>query len=150
MKDLTLHFAHANGFPAGAYTKLLKSLQMDYEVIAVPMLGHHSQYPLDDNWAGLVEELIDYIEQHAHQPVIGVGHSLGSILTFLAANRRPELFSRIIMLDPPLVYGRHAFIFFLIKRLGLMKRTGIIAQTRRRRKNILEKSPCSRILIRIV
>jgi pimeloyl-ACP methyl ester carboxylesterase len=129
-----LHFAHANGFPAGCYNKLLGFLSQDYTVIAIEQMGHNSHYPVDDNWESLTRELIDYVERNAGgSAIIGIGHSLGGILTFLAAYRRPELFKGIIMLDPPLAYGTLAFSLYLAKKLGLMERVKIVAQTKRRR-----------------
>ncbi len=118
-----LHFAHANGFPAGCYNKLFGLLRGDYTVIAIEQMGHNSHYPVDDNWENLTRELIDYIERNAGgSAIIGIGHSMGGILTFLASYKRPELFKGIIMLDPPLAYGPLAFFLYLGKKLGLRER----------------------------
>jgi len=134
MQKGTLHFAHANGFPAGTYRKLLGFLRQEYVVIAIEKLGHNPKYPIDDNWEGLTKELVDYIDSNAEEPVVGVGHSFGGILTFMAAYHRPELFREIIMLDPPLAYGRlAAFLLFLAKKLRLKDRVGLVAQTKKRR-----------------
>ena len=129
-----LHFAHAVGFPAGCYNKLLGFLSQDYNVIAIEKMGHNSHYPVDDNWESLTRELIDYVECNAGgSPIIGLGHSMGGILTFLAAYDRPDLFKGIIMLEPPISYGPHAFFLYLVKKLGLMERVKIVAQIKRRR-----------------
>jgi len=129
-----LHFAHAVGFPAGCYNKLLGLLSQDYTVIAKEQMGHDSHYPVDDNWESLTRELIDYVECNAGgSAIIGVGHSMGGILTFLAAYNRPELFKGIIMLEPPISYGPLAFFLYVTKKLGLMERVPIVAQTKRRR-----------------
>ena len=49
----------------------------------------------------LVDQVIDSIVRQAKgRKVIGLGHSLGSVLTLMASFRRPELFSQVIMLDP--------------------------------------------------
>jgi pimeloyl-ACP methyl ester carboxylesterase len=129
-----LHFAHANGFPAGCYNKLLGLLRGDHDVIAIEKMGHNPDYPVDDNWESLARELIDYVERTAGgSTVIGIGHSMGGILTFLAAYNRPELFKGIIMLDPPLAYGPLALFLYLGKKSGLMERVKIVAQTKRRR-----------------
>lgn len=128
-----LHFAHANGFPAGSYRKMLDILRAEYTVIAVERFGHNPDFPVDDNWASLVRELISNIESQAQGPVVGVGHSMGAILTFMAAHQRPDLFRQIVMLDPPLLYGASAFLFFIAKRLGLVNRSPMVAQTKKRR-----------------
>lgn len=116
----TLHFAHANGFPAGSYKQLFNALSDDFNVIAIDKLGHNPQFPVDDNWGNVVDELIQYIEQHAHEPIIGVGHSLGSIVTFLAAHKRPELFKQIIMFDPPLAMSYASLTIYIAKKLGFI------------------------------
>jgi len=128
-----LHFAHANGFPAGTYCKLFGFLKQEYVVIAVEKLGHNSKYPIDENWEGLIKELVDHIESNAEEPIIGVGHSLGGILTFMAAYHRPELFREIIMLDPPLAYGLLALFLFITKKLRLIDHVRLVAQTKKRR-----------------
>jgi pimeloyl-ACP methyl ester carboxylesterase len=133
MQQPVIHFAHANGFPAGTYNKLFKLLGPEYSVISIDRLGHSAKYPVDDNWVSLTDELIQHIEDNSDRPVIGLGHSLGAILDFRAAYERPELFQQIIMLDPPLVYGPFALFLAAIKKLQLAGRMGPAALTKGRR-----------------
>lgn len=95
-----IQFSHANGFPAPAYHPFFEQLA-PYEVSYVPVTGH-GQYDTLRSWHSLSEELIRDIENRGGAPVIGLGHSLGAVLTLWAAQRRPELFSQIILMDPPL------------------------------------------------
>lgn len=122
MKRETLHFAHANGFPAGSYNRLLDCLRGEYKVIAIDRLGHNPLYPANNNWTNLADELISFIEGNADRPVIGAGHSLGSLVTFIAAYKRPELFKALIMLDPPFVTGAWGLVFRFLKFTGLADR----------------------------
>ncbi len=46
-------------------------------------------------------------------------HSLGAVLTFQAALKRPELFEQVIMIDPPLIMGKDAFALHVAKTLKL-------------------------------
>tara|TARA_R110000868_G_scaffold144960_2_gene364481 strand:- start:11871 stop:12668 length:798 start_codon:yes stop_codon:yes gene_type:complete len=101
---MILHFAHANGFPASSYQELFKHLKPNFKVGYIDCIGHNPEYPITDGWSHLVEELIDHIKTQYNEPVVGVGHSLGGMLTFMAAQQQPELFKSIILLDPPL-YG---------------------------------------------
>ncbi len=133
MQGATIHFAHANGLPSGTYRKMLSLLQQHYELTVIDKLGHDPGYPVDENWQSLVEELADNIESYSGKPVIGIGHSLGGILTFMAAYRKPHLFSKIIMLDPPLLYGPLSLLFFLSKKLGIMDHVSLVSQTKKRR-----------------
>ena len=99
----TIHFAHANSFPASVYRKFLATLGERHQVGFLDAIGHDPRYPVTDCWPHLVEETIAHIEAHSQGPVVGVGHSLGGFLMFYAALRRPELFKRIVILDSPLM-----------------------------------------------
>jgi len=122
MKKNVIHFAHANGFPGGSYYKLLSHFLDDFEVIAIDRLGHNEKYPVNNNWSNLADELIANIEQRSDSPVIGIGHSLGSIVTFIASYKRPDLFKCVIMLDPPFFWGYAGSIFRFLKITGLADR----------------------------
>jgi pimeloyl-ACP methyl ester carboxylesterase len=115
-----IHFAHANGVPSRVYEKMFATLRQDYDVVYVPLLGPDKRYPIDNHWQSLTQQLIDSIvRQSQGRPVIGVGHSLGGALTFQAALQRPELFSQVIMLDPPIIMGRDAFALHIAKLFNL-------------------------------
>lgn len=111
-----IHFAHANGVPSKVYTKLFDLLKDEYDVIYVSSLGADKRYPIDNGWSSMTDQVIDSIvQQAAGRKVIGVGHSLGAVLTFQAAFKRPELFEQVIMLDPPLIVGKASFAMFMAK-----------------------------------
>lgn len=99
-----VQFSHANGFPAKSYQKLF-DLLAPHPVSYVNMIGH-GQYRIGPHWRELVQELTDDITRRHRVPVAGIGHSLGGVLTFLAAQQRPELFERVILIDPPM-FGPH-------------------------------------------
>lgn len=102
-----IHFAHATGMPSPIYQPLFDALADQYDVIKVANLGVDQRYPIDNHWNSLKYQVIDSIvTQSQGRKVIGVGHSLGSVLTLLASYERPELFERIILLDPPLILGK--------------------------------------------
>jgi pimeloyl-ACP methyl ester carboxylesterase len=122
MKKEIIHFAHANGFPGGSYRSLLPHFANDYRIIAIDRLGHDEKFPVNNNWSNLAEELIANIEDKADMPVIGIGHSLGSLVTFMAAHKRPDLFRCVIMLDPPFFWGYAGRLFYLLKITGLADR----------------------------
>jgi pimeloyl-ACP methyl ester carboxylesterase len=114
-----LVFSHANGFPAPCYAKILGVLQNDFDIRSIARLGHDPAYPVSEGWLDLTRELIDFVEQGPH-PVVAVGHSLGGFLSFMAAVKRPDLFSALILLDAPIIGG------FLSRALGAAKRFGLI------------------------
>lgn len=111
-----IHFAHANGVPSQVYQKLFDQLKDDYDVVYVPLIGPDKRYPITEHWPHLVQQIIDSIVRQAQgRTVIGLGHSLGSVLTLMASYQRPELFSQVIMLDPPLILGKHSLVVHLAK-----------------------------------
>jgi len=133
MKKEIIHFAHANGFPGGSYSRLLSRFTEDFDVIVVDRLGHNDKFPVNNNWSNIADELIHNIEQKADSPVIGIGHSLGSLVTFMAAHKRPDLFKCIIMLDPPFFWGYAGRFFYLLKVTGLADRFTPANKSGRRR-----------------
>ncbi len=95
----TLFFAHSNGFPARCYDPFLEKLA-PFPVDYVAELGKDHPHPT--SWQVLADEVIQAIEQRQSAPVVGLGHSFGGVAIFWAARQRPDLFSRIVVMDPPL------------------------------------------------
>lgn len=96
-------FAHANGFVASSY-RFLFNLLSPCVVGGVERIAHHTAYASNKHWQHSVVELIDAlsVEVTVRGKAIGVGHSLGGVLLLFAAQKRPDLFQKIIILDPPL------------------------------------------------
>lgn len=134
MSKPSLHFSHANGFPAPCYAAMLGALRARYRVSHLDTIGTDPRYPVTDRWPRLVEELIDTIEREHHgAPVLGVGHSLGGYLNFMAAAARPDLFRAIVMLDAPVIGAVRGRLLAATKRLGIVDRVTPAAMTRDRR-----------------
>lgn len=106
-------FSHANGFPAESYSYFFEQFP-SIPITYVPVLGDQTDSPIR-NWKMLVPEIIRHIETNHQAPVIGVGHSLGAVLTYWAALERPDLFSRIILLEPPIFAGPKRLLLFLLR-----------------------------------
>lgn len=135
MSREVLHFSHANGFPAACYRKFFSHLEPDFRISSINCLGHDPAYPVTDGWPHLVAQLIDYLAAQGRAPVVGVGHSLGGYLTFLAAVQRPELFKCIVLLDAPIIGYFKGTAFGMLKRLGLADRITPAYATRERRRD---------------
>ena len=130
----TLVFSHANGFPAGTYEQLFKAWRAaGWRVKAVEQFGHDPAYPVTSNWPRLRDQLIDFIEAQAGGPAWLVGHSLGGLLSLLAACRRPELVQGLVLLDSPVFTGWRAHSVRMLKLSGLIPRLspGKVSRTRR-------------------
>jgi pimeloyl-ACP methyl ester carboxylesterase len=130
----TLVFSHANGFPAGTYRVLFEAWRAaGWRVEAVERFGHDAHFPVSSNWPKLRDELIQAIEGWGCGPAVLVGHSLGGLLSLMAACKRPRLASGLVLLDAPLIAGWRAHSLHVMKAAGLLQRGGPGKVARRRR-----------------
>lgn len=127
-----LAFAHANGIPGHSYDTFLAPLADAYSLHVVERLGHHADYPVDAGWYSLSRELQAELAP-LPKPLVGVGHSLGAVLMYLVAQRHPEWFSALVMLDPPLLNGWHGKAMALAKLTGHVDRVTPAGKSRGRR-----------------
>ena len=130
----TIVFAHANGFPAGVYAPIFETWRAHgWRVEAPERFGHDMRYPVTSNWPRLRDQLTDFIVARDLQGARLVGHSLGGIVSLLAASRRPDLVSGLVMLDSPIVSGWRAHSLHMAKRTRLIERVGPGAVSLKRR-----------------
>lgn len=115
---IPIHFAHSNGFPASTYSHFFKYLA-PHPISFVECLGH-GEFRVKTNWRPLGDEIITAIETQADEPVIGLGHSLGAVSIFFAAQKRPDLFKKIIMMDPPITKPLKRLLFVVARSTGLI------------------------------
>lgn len=132
-----LVFAHANGFPAGSYARLLDAWRASGRTVeAIEKLGHDPARPPGTRWLLLRAELAEFVERavaSSGAPVHLVGHSLGGFLSVLVAHKRPELVRGVVLLDSPIVAGWRARALQVGQATGLARRwsPGRIARKRR-------------------
>ncbi|GAA4012259.1 alpha/beta hydrolase [Actimicrobium antarcticum] len=129
-----LHFAHGNSFPADTYRAFFRGLAPHYDVHALSMHAHNPEYPVQDGWDALRRELQDELLKRYDRPVILVGHSLGGMLSLMAAKARPDLVRCVVLLDSPVVAGWRAMALRLGKLTGLDMKFSPAQFSERRRK----------------
>jgi pimeloyl-ACP methyl ester carboxylesterase len=137
------HFLHGNGFCAGTYTPFIANIMGGLHIFASDVRGHGDSINLNQlpirNWHVFVEDLKTVIERVMTPPILGIGHSLGAVTTFMAAAKYPHLFSGIILIDPVILPKK---LLWLMAGMKLLGRTGNIPQAkaaRRRRRNFQGK-----------
>jgi len=121
------HFYHATGFPAGVYTPLLSRLSKKFHLSALdfratwPGIGAPPEGK--DYWQRYADDLIVFIEQELKEPVIGMGHSMGATCTILAAVKRPDLFTSLVLIEPAMVSRTQARLIRLVPKavMGLIE-----------------------------
>ena len=118
----SLHFAAANGYPPGAYRPLIETLTPHYRVCSMlfrplwPGIGGPNGLR---DWSPFVDDLIRFLDEHGARDVIGLGHSLGSVATVLAALRRPDLFRAVVMIDPVIFPRGLLFLWTVLEKVGV-------------------------------
>lgn len=130
--SVPLHFAHGNGFPSPCYRQLLEPLQTRFDCYFIDKVGHDPKFPVSDNWHALVDEVLLSIKTGANEPVIAVGHSLGGVLSLLAAFEEPALFKAVILLDSPLLGQFKSSLVRFSKWFGMIDHLTPASRTRNR------------------
>ena len=134
--DAPLHFLHANGYPPGCYKPLLDLLQTSYHVFGMLLraLWEDAKPEEINDWHIFSDDLLRFLASTAvaplpplnakpqPDPVIGVGHSIGAIVTLRAALRDPGKFRALILLDPVLFPPQRMISWNFVRAIGLGNR----------------------------
>jgi pimeloyl-ACP methyl ester carboxylesterase len=142
------HFLHANGFCAGTYAPFIKFLGGELHVVASDVRGHGGSVLLNSqrirHWGVFAEDLKRLVRQSMSPPVIGIGHSLGAVCTYIAASMFPPLFSGIVLIEPPILDGYVLAIMAMLKMLGLRGNISLARTARRRNRTFAGKQEALR------
>jgi pimeloyl-ACP methyl ester carboxylesterase len=132
-----LHFAHANGFPPGSYRKLLQTLTPRVHVLTVQSrwLAPDARPESLKRWEDLADDLAGALNARGLSGVVGVGHSVGGVVTMIAAAKHPGLFRGVVMLEPVLFTGGRALSIRILGWLGLSGRVPPASFASRRREH---------------
>ncbi len=133
---LPLHFLHANGYPPGCYRPLIERLVEQYHVFGMLL---RPLWPASDpksvrDWKPFSEDVRQFLHEASMGPVIGLGHSIGAVLTLRAALREPSLFRALILIDPVLLPPCQILRLRIARALGLPPGGGRLEQAALRRR----------------
>ncbi|MBI5839441.1 MAG: alpha/beta hydrolase [Chloroflexi bacterium] len=146
-----LHFLHANGYPPDCYKPLFEILQTEYRVFGMHLRPLWPDAKMDElkDWHPLSDDLLRFLSIRpersrrtsastslsAEEPIIGVGHSIGGIVTLRAALRDPQKFRALVLLDPVLFPPHFIATWNLARLLGVGYRIHpLIPSTLKRRR----------------
>jgi len=116
-----LHFLHANGYPPECYRPLLELLKTKQHVFGMKLrpLWEDSKIEDSNDWKPFSDDLLRFLTTGGLDPAIGVGHSIGGIVTLRAALRDPRKFRALVLLDPVLFVPSVIAQWSLVRALGL-------------------------------
>jgi sigma-B regulation protein RsbQ len=104
--DQPLLFAHGFGCDQNMWRFITPAFENDYKIILFDYVGcgksqlaaYNAERYSDLN--GYAQDILDVVEELDLHDVILVGHSVSSMIGLLAAIKRPERFSKLIMVGP--------------------------------------------------
>ena len=118
---LPIHFLHANGYPPACYRPLLEKLAGKYHVVGMllrPLWPDSNSQEISD-WSPFSDDLRRFVVAQRLPPLIGVGHSIGAIVTLRAALQEPGLFRALVLIDPVLFPRYFMLEWNLLRTAGL-------------------------------
>ena len=134
-----IHLLHGTGFSALTLKQMACNLPKDWHLWLTNVPGHgQSCQPkhIMPDWQEMASSIAKNITVQANTetngPVIGIGHSMGGVLTLLAASKHPEVFSRIILLDPPIFIRSLLIAQKVFRHTGLWKQVPWVKAVRNR------------------
>lgn len=128
-------FGHANGFPPETYRVLLEELCRSFSVasFAARPLWPGSDPEMVKSWRDLADDLGGELKRRGDESVLGIGHSLGSVLGVMTAMADPARFKALALVDPVIFTGALTLFWGVLKGLGFGTRLPLIQGARRRR-----------------
>ena len=131
-----VHLAPANGFPPHVYQPLMDALRdilHFYALIPLPMrVGTPPPPELD--WHLLAHEMAERLREAGLKEIIGMGHSLGGVISLLASIRHPDLFRALVLMDPVILPRLFTWALRALRAIGLGHRFPLVQAALRRRR----------------
>ena len=115
-RPVDLVFVHANGFNALTYRAVMAPMAERFRILMPDLRGHgRTGLPVQTagrrGWDDLGDDLAALLDTIEGPPVVLAGHSMGGTSSLLAAGRRPERVSRLVLFDPVIWSRGAAFAF---------------------------------------
>lgn len=99
--NVTVVFAHATGFHARCWDRVIASLPAERHVIALDQRGHGRSAKVPPfNWESFGGDLTAFVRAMDLERIVGVGHSMGGHAVVQAAANETARFDRLVLVDP--------------------------------------------------
>jgi len=115
-----LHFLHANGYPPNCYGPLLKRFATKHQILGMllrPLWPNSNPSEVRD-WHPFSQDLLRLFDERRIDSAVGVGHSIGAIVTLRAAINQPARFRALVLLDPVLFPRSFILVWDLFRTIG--------------------------------
>ncbi len=128
-----LHFAAPNAYPAACFQQLVAPLLPHHRVLSST---HRPLWPdakVEDvqSWEMMADDMIQFFDEQGLENVIGLGHSMGAVMTIFAAVKRPSLFRKLILIEPTILPP--AVVQMARNKPEMFSQIPIISHARKRR-----------------
>ena len=134
-EEKLIHFAHANGYPPEGYQQFIAPFLKNHQVIASkfrPLWGNQNPNSIK-SWNSFADDMIRFMDSKGLKNVIGMGHSMGGTISIIAAIKRPDLFEKLILIDPVVFSWKFLLVNKILPRSILKKIVPIAKISAKRR-----------------
>ena len=102
--DTPCLFVHANGYPSHCYQPMLEQLKgCDVMAPLSRACWDESDPNARNQWPLLVDDFIRFAQARfddSKRPIVAIGHSMGCMVILRAACRAPQLFAKVVFIEP--------------------------------------------------
>ncbi len=123
---------HSAGLASGVYEPLFRLLEPGLNPVGLDLPGHGvapAPFPASalKSWDIFYDSLEQYLERLG-RPAVIIGHSMGGTVGLVAAARRPELVSALVLIEPGVMPPWWRPGVWLVQKLGLSMRVPFVTR----------------------
>lgn len=139
-----MFFLGANGQAVSTYPFFLRRIAEHYQIKGLEnraLWPNKSVPTMEDNWREFVLDYEQFLSANKTEKgsVVHLGHSFGASLGALLAYRRPELFDRLVLVEPGTMTSRWQTIIFRMMSYKQRSENEFMKKTRLRQNEFASK-----------
>lgn len=94
---------HANAYNPYMYEEFIRHLGLAHVIAPMHRPLWDKNVPQLKDWSIFADDLIRFMDEHQLRNINAIGHSLGAVSILKASVIRPDLFNKIVLIDPVLL-----------------------------------------------